>query len=146
MKTFADDWGPVWAEPVDGIGLMRIRKCYVSKGIIYRSRDRDERLVAGAIHATGITSGSFRRRFSGLLPRHEDMPYFAYDLLLIGTKLRENASCTFNLQDLESKYGDNMTPLGSKPSTWKLDTAVYAFQFAAPEVVTFQIQGKVKNS
>ena len=67
------------------------------------------------------------------------------DKLLIGSDIRANPGCTYTFQEYEMNYGDMISSLGPKPSTWKLDGATMALQLAAPKVIAFQIQGNVKK-
>jgi hypothetical protein len=146
IDVFADIWGPVWAEPMESGNREHIRKYHVSKGAICQVKEREDRLIKNAVQCHWYNwMGIFRRRFSRILPGYEDLPLSTNDLLLIGTTLRPNNSCTYTLQEFEISYRDSLNPLGPKPSTWKLDSPTYATQLAAPKVVTFQIQGNVRK-
>lgn len=150
IDSLADIWGPVWAEAADqgivGEKPTRIKKYHVSKGVIRRVREGAKPTVPGAVscHWYGWTQ-DYRRLFSTLLTKTEDLSMALDDKLLIGTDIRVNSGCAYTLEQYEMNYGDMMSSLGPKPSTWKFDSAGVTLQLGAPKVVTFQIQGNVKK-
>ncbi|EON67648.1 hypothetical protein W97_06791 [Coniosporium apollinis CBS 100218] len=150
IDALADIWGPVWAEVADqgivGEGLTRIKKYHVSKGVIRRVREGPESTIPGAVKCHWYSwTQDYRRRFSTLLTKTKDLSMALHDKLLIGGDIRVNPGCTYTLQEYETDYGDLISNLGSKPSTWKLDSAAVTVQIGAPKVIAFQIQGSVKK-
>jgi hypothetical protein len=120
MEDFASIWGPVWVEQSPN-GM--IKQYNVSKGVICRvSANRDAK-VADAVRCHWYSWSSFqRRRVSTLLSRTKELPLAKDDLLLIGTRFRENEHCNYTLDDFERNYGFDMGVLGTVRSTWDSDT------------------------
>ncbi|MCJ1479928.1 hypothetical protein MMC06_000082 [Schaereria dolodes] len=131
MDDFADIWGPVWAVPAGPSYPDQIKQYNVSKGTICRVSKTQDTSTRNAIRCHWYSWTSFyRRRFSNLLSRSEDLLLSKDDLLLIGGVLRENRSCRYSLGDYEADYGDHMNDLGPKPSTWQLDSRVLSVGFS----------------
>lgn len=150
IDALADIWGPVWAEATDEGSSnekpARIKKYHVSKGVIRRIREGPESAVPGQVKCHWYSwTEDYRRRFSTLFTRTEDLPMAVGDKLLIGSELRVNQECRYTLQEYEMNYGDAMRNSGPKPSKWKLDGVAMSVQLAAPKVIAFQIQGSVKK-
>ncbi|KAH8765886.1 hypothetical protein F5882DRAFT_474438 [Hyaloscypha sp. PMI_1271] len=150
IDALADIWGSVWAEAGEQVVADKKRVCvkknYVSKGVIRRVREDAEPLVQGAVKCHWYSwAQDYRRRFSTLLTRSDDLTMAVDDKLLIGNEIRINNGCTYSPQEYETNYSDMTSSLGAIPSTWKLDGVTMAVQLTAPKVVAFQIQGNVKK-
>jgi hypothetical protein len=145
INTFADVWGPVWAEGIAN-EKDRVTKYHVSKGCIRRVRNRTSSEIPGAVRCHWYSwPQDYMRRFSSLVSRSEALSMDLNDKLLIGTDLHVNQSCSYTFPEFEMNYGDMMRTLGPVPSSWMLDGATMAVQITAPKVVAFQIQGNVKK-
>jgi ubiquitin len=150
IDALADIWGSVWAEAGDQVvadkKLVRVKKYHVSKGVIRRVREDSQPLVQGAVKCHWYSwTQDYRRRFSTLLTKTDDLTMAVDDNLLIGNEIRINNSCSYSLQEYEMNYSDMINSLGTMPSAWKLDGVTMAVQLTAPKVVAFQIQGNVKK-
>jgi hypothetical protein len=150
IDALADIWGSVWAEAGEQVvadeSQARIKKYHVSKGVIRRVRENAEPLIQGAVKCHWYSwREDYRRRFTTLLTKKDDLTMAVDDKLLIGDEIRIKHDCTYSLQEYEMAYGDMINSLGTKPSAWKLDSVAMAVQLSAPKVVAFQIQGNVKK-
>jgi len=150
IDALADIWGSVWAEaeeqPVAHEKVLRVKKYHVSKGVIRRVREDAEPLIQGAVKCHWYSwIQDYRRRFSTLITRTDDLTMAVDDKLLIGSEVRINSGCTYSLQEYEMNYSDMINSLETMPSTWKLDGVTMGVQLSAPKVVAFQIQGNVKK-
>jgi hypothetical protein len=150
IDALADIWGSVWAEAGEQVVAdqkrVRVKKYHVSKGVIRRVREYAEPLVQGAVKCHWYSwTQDYRRRFSTLLSKTDDLTMGVDDKLLIGNEIRINNGCTYSLQEYEMNYSDRINSLGTMPSAWKLDGVTMGVQLTAPKVVAFQIQGNVKK-
>jgi hypothetical protein len=150
IDALADIWGSVWAEAEEQTvaheKVVRVKKYHVSKGVIRRVREDAEPLIQGAVKCHWYSwTQDYRRRFSTLITRTDDLTMAVDDKLLIGNEVRINRSCTYSLQEYEMNYSDMINSLGTMPSAWKLDGVTMGVQLSAPKVVAFQIQGNVKK-
>ena len=119
IKELGDVWGPIWAIPSDEAGIKYYR---VSKGVIFRVQNDLHSSFPDAVtcHYYG-QSGYYWHRASSRLKKtdlclHED------DRLLIGTKLEENAQCTYAMAEFASDMKHVLQPLGTKQSEWVNDS------------------------
>ncbi|KAH8807584.1 hypothetical protein F5884DRAFT_731446, partial [Xylogone sp. PMI_703] len=150
IDALADIWGSVWAEPVEETAAnekdVRIKKYHVSKGVIRRVREDAVPLVHGTVRCHWYSwTQDYRRRFSTLFSKTDNLTMAVNDRLLIGDEVQMNNKCTYSLQEYEMDYYDRINELGTKPSAWKLDGVSMAVQLSAPKVFAFQIQGNVKR-
>lgn len=150
IDSLADIWGSVWAEAVGQVVAeekgAHVKKYHVSKGVIRRVREDSEPLVPGAVKCHWYSwTQDYRRRFSTLLTKTDELTMAVNDKLLIGNDIRINDGCTYSLQEYEMNYSDMINTLGTMPSAWKLDGVTLSVQLTAPKVVAFQIQGNVKK-
>ncbi|KAI1840949.1 hypothetical protein JX266_012885 [Neoarthrinium moseri] len=154
IDALADIWGPVYAEVAHSgspAGQPTLVKKYnVSKGCIRRVPDRASSPNAGIFKCHWYSWAEEQRRrlarfFVEPITGSQDLTMSLDDKLLIGTEMTTNPACTFTLQEYEMNFGDLLTELGPKPSTWKFDGIAMSLQLAAPKVVAIQIQGQTKR-
>jgi hypothetical protein len=144
MEDFADIWGPVWPISVGEQSPELIKQYNVSKGVICRISDGVDWSIKNAVRCHWYNWPSFqRRRASTLLSRVKPLYLKKDDLLLIGTRLRENRYCSYSLNDFERDYGHEMGVLGSEDSRWEPDSRSVGLSFS--HIIGIAVQGTVKK-
>lgn len=118
IDALADIWGSVWAEArEEGVAdekLVRVKKYHVSKGVIRRVREDSEPLIQGAVKCHWYSwTQDYRRQFSTLLTKPDDLTMAVDDKLLIGNKMRINNDCTYSLQEYEMCWFHRGWPMKS---------------------------------
>lgn len=144
MEDLADIWGPVWPVPAGQRSPGMIKWYKVSKGVICRVSDRASDKVENAARCHFYNWQSFqRRRASTIFTRAKEHHLARDDLLLIGTRFRENERCKYTLDDFERNYGYGMGVLGATRSTWELETRGIGISIS--KVVGIVMQGTQKK-
>ena len=144
MEDLADIWGPVWPAPAGQSSPGMIKWYKVSKGVICRVSDRASDKVENAARCHFYNWQSFQRRRASTISTRAKEHYLANDdLLLIGTRFRENKRCSYTLDDFERNYGYGMGVLGATRSTWELETR--GIGISVSKVVGIVMQGTQKK-
>jgi hypothetical protein len=132
IEEFADIWGPVWSMPADKAPPGSIRQYNVSKGVICRV-DEAPTQKGKPVRCHWYSWRQFQmRRASRLLSLSKPLYLNADDLLLIGTRFRDNLDCTYTLDQFEADYGHEMGVLGGECSVWEssLDSRNVSLSFS----------------
>jgi hypothetical protein len=144
IEEFADIWGPVWSIQADQESSRFIKQHNVSKGVICRV-DENETQKGKPVKCHWYDWDSFQKRrskplLSSLKPLHLRMD----DLLLIGTRFRENTSCKYTLDQYERAYGLDMGILGTEAARWEpgLDSRSASIGFS--KIIGVTVSGSQK--
>lgn len=119
IEEFADIWGPVWSMSADKGPPGSIRQHNVSKGVICPV-DEAATQKGKPVRCHWYRWGQFQmRRANRLLSLSKPLYLEKDDLLLIGTRFRDNQDCKYTLDQFETDYGHEMGVLGGEPSVWE---------------------------
>ncbi|KAK1772804.1 hypothetical protein QBC33DRAFT_30359 [Phialemonium atrogriseum] len=137
METFADVWGPVWTEPVEGSTSGEILRYHVSKGVIHRVETDTLPRYDGAAtcHWESWPEYHYRRVTRGIKDvfRNDAKAPTTLkwdDMLLIGSLLEQHESCRYSPSDFQHDSNSAFYVLGTKPSTWTTDSRSFAVSFS----------------
>lgn len=145
IEEFADIWGPVWSMPSDKGPPGSVRQRNVSKGVICRV-DEAETQKGKPVRCHWYSWGQFQmRRANRFLSLSKPLYLQQDDLLLIGTRFRNNQDCTYTLDQTERDYGHEMGVLGGECAAWELDFDSRNVSFSFSKVVGFAVSGTQKR-
>jgi Ubiquitin-2 like Rad60 SUMO-like len=127
LEAFADTWGPIWAIPAGESAPDYIKQINVGTGIICRNDVHFPMENTVSCHWYSSPRAAILQDKIELWIRRDTK-------MLIGGRgdptLKVNKLCTFTLDNLERDFGLNMTPLGTKPSTWSVSERQGGFSFS----------------
>lgn len=145
IKAFADTWGPIWEVSAGEYYPNHIRQLNVSTGRNCRAEDEMKCPIEDVVPCHWFSS-------SGLIPlplsqTHDNTLIQRSQKLLISGlpswALGINEACSYKLDDLESHYGLQMTPLGTVASSWAFDERQVGF--SASQYIGITVLGTQKK-
>lgn len=146
IEEFADIWGPVWSIPADPTASGLIQRYNVSKGVICRVDEAEtQRGKAVRCHWYSWDSFQRRRRTNALLSLSKPLYLERDDLLLIGTRFRENEDCKYTLDQFEGAYGHDMGVLGGERSVWEPEFDSRSGSFSFSKIIGVSVSGTQKK-
>ncbi|KIW09894.1 hypothetical protein PV08_11995 [Exophiala spinifera] len=145
IEEFADVWGPVWSMSAEKGPPGSIRQHNVSKGVICRV-DEAATQEGKPVRCHWYGWGKFQmRRAHRLLSLSKPLYLEKDDLLLIGTRSRDNPDCKYTLDQFEADYGHELAVLGGECSVWESELDSRSGSLSFSKIFGVSVSGTQKR-